>query len=49
MLEGFAVRLAMPRIDTTVLRELERQLDAMNDDPTESLKTTHSVIKPISA
>jgi DNA-binding GntR family transcriptional regulator len=33
VLEGLAVRLAMPRIDAATLRELERQLDAMNDDP----------------
>jgi DNA-binding GntR family transcriptional regulator len=33
VLEGLAVRLAMPRIDAPVMRELERQLDTMNDDP----------------
>ena len=35
VLEGLAVRLAMPRIDAAVIRELERQLDTMNDDPTD--------------
>ena len=35
VLEGLAVHLAMPRIDGAVIRELERQLDTMKDDPTD--------------
>ena len=35
VLEGLAVRLAMPRIDAAALRELERLLEVMNDAPAE--------------
>ena len=33
VLEGLAVRLAMPRIDAAAIGELERQLDAMSERP----------------
>jgi DNA-binding GntR family transcriptional regulator len=42
VLEGLAVRLAMPRIDAAALRELDRQLEVMNEDNPTDWVANHS-------